>query len=83
MKIQQPKEKKNHEQKPFKKNPTRVVDISSLVRENIRKLIPYSSARNKFTGETLIFLDANENSLGSPLAKAYHLYPDPIQKQLK
>jgi histidinol-phosphate aminotransferase len=28
-------------------------------------------------------LDANENSLGSPLTKWYNRYPDPYQKQLK
>ncbi|XOD68944.1 MAG: histidinol-phosphate transaminase [Flavobacteriales bacterium AspAUS03] len=66
-----------------KKDPIKVLDLSSLVRENLRKFTPYSSARNEFTGEAVIFLDANENSLGSPLTQAYHLYPDPLQKQLK
>ena len=43
-------------------------DLNLLVRPNIRNLIPYSSARDEFKGEANIFLDANENSFGSPLA---------------
>ena len=42
-------------------------DIERLVRPNIRNLVPYSSARDEFHGEAKVFLDANENSLGSPL----------------
>lgn len=57
--------------------------ISKLVRENIRKVSPYSSARDEFSGEAKAFLDANENSLGSPLLKWYNRYPDPYQKTLK
>jgi histidinol-phosphate aminotransferase len=58
-------------------------DLNSLVRENIKKLIPYSSAREEFHGEAKIFLDANENSLGSPLPKWYNRYPDPLQLKVK
>ena len=58
-------------------------DINNLVRENIKKLTPYSSARDEFKGEARIFLDANENSLGSPLTKWYNRYPDPLQWELK
>lgn len=58
-------------------------DINNLVRENIKKLKPYSSARDEFKGEARIFLDANENSLGSPLTKWYNRYPDPLQWELK
>lgn len=58
-------------------------DINKLVRENIKKLTPYSSARDEFKGEARIFLDANENSLGSPLTKWYNRYPNPLQWQLK
>ncbi len=57
--------------------------ISKLVRENIRKVKPYSSARDEFSGEAKVFLDANENSLGSPLLKWYNRYPDPHQHKLK
>jgi histidinol-phosphate aminotransferase len=58
-------------------------DLNKLVRENIRELTPYSSARDEFKGEAKIFLDANENSLGSPLTKWYNRYPDPHQSKLK
>ena len=37
-------------------------DLNNLVRENVKKLVPYSSARDEFTGEASVFLDANENS---------------------
>jgi histidinol-phosphate aminotransferase len=54
-----------------------------LVRKNILALKPYSSARDEFKGEASVFLDANENSLGSPLLKWYNRYPDPMQWQIK
>lgn len=57
--------------------------MNKLVRENVKQLTPYSSARDEFRGEAKIFLDANENSLGSPLVKWYNRYPDPHQKDLK
>ncbi|HEY4149024.1 MAG TPA: histidinol-phosphate transaminase [Chitinophagaceae bacterium] len=59
------------------------VDINDLLRENIKKLVPYSSARDEFKGEASVFLDANENSLGSPLTKWYNRYPDPQQWKIK
>jgi histidinol-phosphate aminotransferase len=55
----------------------------NLVRNNIRNLKPYSSARDEFKGAASIFLDANENSLGSPLIKWYNRYPDPMQWKIK
>ncbi len=58
-------------------------DLNNLLRENIKKLVPYSSARDEFKGEARIFLDANENSYGSPLTKWYNRYPDPLQLKLK
>jgi histidinol-phosphate aminotransferase len=58
-------------------------DLNALVRPNIRNLVPYSSARDEFKGEASIFLDANENSLGSPLTKWYNRYPDPLQWEVK
>lgn len=57
--------------------------LESLIRENIKKLTPYSSARDEFSGEAKVFLDANENSLGSPLTKWYNRYPDPHQRTVK
>src|ERR1700736_5683884 len=58
-------------------------DLNSLVRGNIKNLTPYSSARDEFHGDAKIFLDANENSLGSPLPKSYNRYPDPLQLKVK
>lgn len=58
-------------------------DLDSLVRENIKNLKPYSSARSEFSGTAKVFLDANENSFGSPLTKWYNRYPDPLQWELK
>ena len=58
-------------------------DLNKLTRENIKKLTPYSSARDEFSGEAKVFLDANENSLGSPLMKWYNRYPDPYQHEVK
>lgn len=59
------------------------MNIRRLVRENIRNLVPYSSARKEFTGRDGIFLDANENSFGSPLARDFSRYPDPLQLAIK
>jgi histidinol-phosphate aminotransferase len=58
-------------------------NLNELVRPNIRELVPYSSARDEFKGEARVFLDANENSLGSPLLKWYNRYPDPLQWEVK
>jgi histidinol-phosphate aminotransferase len=58
-------------------------DLQSLIRPNIRSLKPYSSARHEYSGDASIFLDANENSLGSPLPDSYNRYPDPDQTELK
>lgn len=58
-------------------------NLESLVRENIKKMTAYSSARHEFSGDASIFLDANENSFGSPLPENFNRYPDPLQKQLK
>src|ERR671915_2130097 len=58
-------------------------NLDNLVRDNTQALTPYSSARDEFKGEARIFLDANENSFGSPLTKWYNRYPDPLQKKVK
>jgi len=58
-------------------------ELENLVRPNIKTLKPYSSAKDEYTGEAKILLDANENSLGSPLTKWYNRYPDPYQQKLK
>lgn len=56
----------------------RMIDLNALVRENVKKLVPYSSARDEFKGRTGIFMDANENPYGT-----MNRYPDPYQKDLK
>jgi histidinol-phosphate aminotransferase len=58
-------------------------NLNNLVRPNIVQLTPYSSARDEFSGDAKVFLDANENSLGSPLSKWYNRYPDPHQVAIK
>ena len=58
-------------------------NLDLLARDNIKKLKPYSSARDEFDGTASVYLDANENSLGSPTIKWYNRYPDPLQKKIK
>jgi histidinol-phosphate aminotransferase len=58
-------------------------DVETIIRQNVLTLKPYSSARDEFKGEASVFLDANENSFGSPLTENYNRYPDPLQKKLK
>lgn len=58
-------------------------DINNILRENIKNLIPYSSARDEFQGEASVYLDANENAYGSPLDENYNRYPDPLQYDVK
>lgn len=58
-------------------------NLNALIRDNIKQLTPYSSARNEFKGEASVFLDANENAFGSPLSHDYNRYPDPLQQQVK
>jgi histidinol-phosphate aminotransferase len=53
-------------------------DIKYLVRKNILSLVPYSCARDEFSGEDVILLDANENPFGN-----LNRYPDPLHKALK
>lgn len=53
-------------------------NLENLVRPNILKLKPYSSARDEYKGSTGIFLDANENPFGN-----LNRYPDPYQKEVK
>jgi len=57
--------------------------ISDLVRPNIKNLKPYSSARDEYTGKIGVFLDANENSLGSVSEEKNNRYPDPYQYNVK
>ncbi|MVN22167.1 histidinol-phosphate transaminase [Mucilaginibacter arboris] len=58
-------------------------NLQNLLRENIKNLTPYSSARDEFQGEASVYLDANENAYGSPLEDNYNRYPDPLQLEVK
>ena len=55
--------------------------IQELVRENIKNLKPYSSARDEFKelAVDMVFLDANEN----PFENGVNRYPDPQQTTVK
>lgn len=59
------------------------INIESLVRENIRNLTPYRSARDDF--DKGILLDANENSYGSTVRNPLelHRYPSPTHNALR
>jgi histidinol-phosphate aminotransferase len=57
-------------------------DINTLVRENVKVMKPYSSARDEFEDfdtVNMIFLDANEN----PYENGMNRYPDPQQASVK
>lgn len=54
-------------------------DIEALVRPNIQKLCPYSTARDEYKGSLGVFLDANE----SPYPTGWNRYPDPRQAVLR
>jgi histidinol-phosphate aminotransferase len=57
--------------------------IESLIRDNIRNLTPYRSARDDF--DKGLLLDANENSFGSPVRNSLelHRYPTPAHDALR
>src|SRR3569833_4266615 len=57
--------------------------INNILRDNIKFLKPYSSARDEYQGEASVFLDANEYAFGSPLEQNYNRYPDPLQYDVK
>lgn len=50
-----------------------------MIRKTILALSPYSTARDEYTGNIGVFLDANEN----PFDNGYNRYPDPRQLELK
>ncbi|WP_318344906.1 histidinol-phosphate transaminase [Flagellimonas baculiformis] len=60
---------------------TKTFNINNIVRESVKALKPYSSARDEYVsdGSTMIFLDANEN----PYENGVNRYPDPYQRSLK
>lgn len=58
-------------------------NLNDIIRPNVLKMKAYSSARDEFKGSASVFLDANENNLGSLAGENYNRYPDPHQKKLK
>jgi histidinol-phosphate aminotransferase len=61
---------------------TNSFSLDSLVRENVKVLKPYSSARDEFEDfdiADMVFLDANEN----PFNSGVNRYPDPQQASVK
>ncbi|MFD2599938.1 histidinol-phosphate transaminase [Sphingobacterium corticis] len=58
-------------------------NLDLLLRENIKNLQAYSSARDEFDGEASVMLDANENAYGSPISQSFNRYPDPLQHAVK
>lgn len=68
-------------------NPTSKIlalfNLQNIVRQHILSLAPYSSARDEYTGKEGIFLDANENPLGSVTPEDWNRYPDPYQWEIK
>lgn len=57
-------------------------DLDSLVRPNIRSLVPYRCARDDY--DSGILLDANENSIGAVTGdEGLNRYPDPHQNDLR
>jgi histidinol-phosphate aminotransferase len=60
------------------------MNVESLIRENIRALKPYHSARQDYLSGVL--LDANENSFGSVISTdtlSLNRYPDPYQREVR
>ncbi len=58
--------------------------LTNLLRPHILTLTPYSSARDEYTGKEGVFLDANENPLGSTTVTGdFNRYPDPHQSAIK
>ena len=62
---------------------TNLFNLNNILRENIKKTKPYSSARDEYKGSEGVFLDANENAIGSVTTEKYNRYPDPLQKEVK
>ena len=56
-------------------------NINNLLRDNIKAITPYSSARDEYKDAStdMIFIDANEN----PFPNLVNRYPDPQQTKLK
>ena len=58
-------------------------DLHKILRPHIIDLVPYSSARDEYTGKEGVFLDANENPYQSVNGQHWNRYPDPYQWAIK
>jgi histidinol-phosphate aminotransferase len=58
-------------------------DPAKLLRPHLQSLVPYSSARDDYKGAEGVFLDANENPIGSVTERKWNRYPDPYQAKVK
>jgi histidinol-phosphate aminotransferase len=59
------------------------MNFENFILPHIWDLKPYSSARDEFKGKEGVFLDANENPLGSGVSENWNRYPDPLQLDIK
>lgn len=59
------------------------MNFENFILPHIWNLKPYSSARDEFKGKEGVFLDANENPLGSGVSENWNRYPDPLQLDIK
>lgn len=60
------------------------MNYQNYILPHIWNLKPYSSARDEFKGSEGVFLDANENPVGSGnLGNNWNRYPDPLQHAIK
>ena len=59
------------------------MNFESYILPHIWNLKPYSSARDEFKGNEGVFLDANENPIGSATDESWNRYPDPLQHEIK
>lgn len=58
---------------------TKEFKLENFIRENVKKMNAYSSARDEFSDMAEIYLDANENPFGNGINR----YPDPYHKELR
>lgn len=58
-----------------------MTEIETLMNKHIREMVPYSSARDEFSGHADIYLDANESWFGGN--DGINRYPDPLCRKLR
>ncbi|MEZ4852343.1 MAG: histidinol-phosphate transaminase [Bacteroidia bacterium] len=57
--------------------------INQILRRHLQAVKPYQSARDEYKGADGVFLDANENSLGTVGEGDFNRYPDPYQMKVR